>query len=223
MILTTLSAFAGVVVGPAFTSDRSAGVAAVGLDLALTAEHDKGFRPVGRVFGGIEGGVQALGEAPATTTLELGGLVVVPSEDTAVIRLGVKARGTRLQRPLPLPLQTTRLTGNEQRRGLVPAVLAVVELEWTPERPIVVGLEAGLGSRGSSRPECLDLEVSPERLASCLIWPSGITASLYGRKTFRSGLTLSASAGTHVMGSIGWTFRHGPVRARASRRASPAR
>lgn len=213
------SAIAGVVVGPAFHSDRPSAVVAAGLDIAVVAEHTKGFRPVGRAFGGAEPFERGRG----SLTYEIGGMVVVPSEDTAVIRVGLVARGTRLQRTVPLPLQTERRTDNDQRFGVVPAGLFRAELAWTPEAPVVIGMEAGMSAWLPVLSSCEDLAVSSDRLFVCSTWPAGVTASLRARKTFRSGLTLQASAGTHIMASVGGVFRHQALKARDGRSSTPRR
>lgn len=188
-------ALSSLIVSPTAVYDMPSSTSFAGLDVHLVGNQARGIRPVGRLSGGVDPELRFAGLA------ELGFVVAVQTEEVADVRAGLKGRATYVRRDYPVPFGMQ--VDEEVRSGAVPVGLFFAELAWTPDAPAVIGGEFGFGPWGGVAAECWELADPPNR---CIEWPVGFVVSAYARKTFKSGFTLSASAGLHSRIAVGYAF-----------------
>lgn len=161
-----------------------------GLDFALQPTKSAGFEPVARVSPGW-----AFGDRSLVVFGEIGLMVHIPEEE-ALLRGGIVLRPTLLTGAFRTPMRLG------PGAGLVPAVFAQVEFEWTPKAPLTLGFRGGPASTVSDY-ACDQDHLDP---ATCLTWHAGFGGGLYLRKRFADGLAFEAMVGPTASITLGYAL-----------------
>lgn len=161
-----------------------------GLDLALLPTKATGVEPVARLTP-----AWGFGDRSPVVFGEIGLMVHLPEEE-ALLRGGIVFRPTLITGQFRTPIRLGSAA------GLVPAVFAQIEFEWTPEAPLTIGFRGGPASTVSDY-ACDQDHPEP---STCLTWHVGFGGGMYARKRFASGLALEAVIGPTAALTVGYAL-----------------